>query len=281
MSSFQAAVIQLNSTSDHEGNLQTAAELICEAAAGGATFISTPENTNFLGPHEEKVRRAESMDGPTCSLFSALAWELSVTLLLGSFNEVGPDDRRCYNTSVLFGPDGEILATYRKIHLFDVDIAAAEGASEVRFIESQTVAAGDRVVVQDLPGHDDGGGGRLGMSICYDLRFGELYRRLVEEGAELISVPSAFTERTGRDHWRPLLTARAIETQCWVLAAAQTGRHDDRGLRESHGQSMILDPWGRVVAEVEEGVGWAVAEIDLEQVHRVRRSMPVAEHRRL
>lgn len=277
MSSFTAAVIQLNSTSDQEANLRTAEELIRGAVGeGGASLIVTPENTNFLGPHEEKVRRAESLDGPTCARFSELAAALKVTLLLGSFNEAGPDAQRCYNTSVLFGPDGKVSATYRKIHLFDIDIAATDDASEVRFIESDTVAPGDRVVVQDLPG-----GGRLGMSICYDLRFGELYRALVEEGAELIAVPSAFTERTGRDHWRPLLQARAIESQCWVLAAAQTGRHDDHGLRESHGHSMILDPWGRVVAEVENGVGWTTAEIDFERVKSVRKSMPVADHRRL
>lgn len=274
---FTAAVIQLNSTSDQEANLRSAEKLIRGAAAeGGASLIVTPENTNFLGPHEDKVRRAETLDGPTCRLFTRLAEEVGVALLLGSFNEVGPDDGHCYNTSVLFGPDGDILATYRKIHLFDVDIAATDDTSEVRFMESDTVAPGDHVLVQDLPD-----GGRLGMSICYDLRFGELYRRLVDEGAELIAVPSAFTERTGRDHWRPLLQARAIETQCWVLAAAQIGRHDDQGLRESHGHSMILDPWGTVAAEVEDGVGWATAEIDLERVASIRRSMPVVEHRRL
>ncbi len=270
-SSFTAAVIQLNSTSDLVQNLSVAEELIRQAATEGATLIVTPENTNFLGPHQEKVRRAEPLDGPTCSRFSTLAADLGVALLLGSFNEVGPDQEHCYNTSVLFAPTGALLATYRKIHLFDIDLS-----DEVRFVESATIAPGEETVVSELPI-----GARLGMSICYDLRFGELYRQLVEQGAEVIAVPSAFTERTGRDHWRPLLQARAIEAQCWVLAAAQTGRHDDDGLRQSHGHSMILDPWGKVVAEVEEGVGYAVAEIDLGQVERVRRSMPVAEHRRL
>ena len=269
--SFLAAVIQLNSTSDQEDNLRVAEKLIREAAAEEASLIVTPENTNFLGPHEEKVRRAEPLDGPTCSSFSSLAGELGVTLLLGSFNEIGPDENHCYNTSVLFGPDGAILATYRKIHLFDIDLS-----DDVRFVESATIAPGEEIVVCDLPA-----GTGLGMSICYDLRFGELYRRLVEQGAQIIAIPSAFTERTGRDHWRPLLQARAIETQCWVLAAAQTGRHDDDGLRQSHGHSMILDPWGKIVTEVEQGVGFAVAEIDLEQVDRVRRSMPVSQHRRL
>ena len=268
---FKAAVVQLNSNSDAERNWQQAEECIRGAAADGAVLLVTPENTNFLGPHEDKVRAAEPLTGTTCSRFSRLAEELEVSLVLGSFNEIGPDSHRCYNTAVVFGPSGDTLASYRKVHLFDIDLSP-----EVSFVESDTVAPGDQAVSCDAPS-----GGRLGLSICYDLRFGELYRKLVDQGAEIIVVPSAFTARTGRDHWRPLLKARAIETQCWWLAAAQTGRHDDGGLRESHGHSMILDPWGEVVAEVSEGVGWAVAEIDLERVSEVRRSMPVQAHRRV
>lgn len=270
MSTFVAAAVQLTSTSDENANLAAAERWIRHAVARGAEFVATPENTNFLGPHEEKVRRAQSLDGEVCTRFGALASELGVHLLLGSFNEAGPDRDRCYNTSVLFGPDGSRLAVYRKIHLFDVDVA-----DKVRFTESETVAPGGDVVVAatDL--------GDLGMSICYDLRFAELYRRLVDRGARVVLVPSAFTLTTGRAHWEPLMRARAIETQCWVIAPAQHGRHDDGGLRESYGHSMIVDPWGLVVARASDGPGLAMAEIDLERVESVRGAIPVAAHRRL
>jgi deaminated glutathione amidase len=267
---FLAAVVQMTSTSDAEANWRFARRLIEDAARRGARFIATPENTNYLGPHDEKVRLAEGLDGPTCLRFTELARKLGVHLLLGSFNERCPDPERCYNTSVLFGPDGEQLAVYRKIHLFDVDLS-----SEVRFVESRTVMPGAEVVVATTAL------ATVGLSICYDLRFGELYRALAARGAQVLAVPSAFTLRTGKDHWRPLLRARAIETQCWVVAPAQCGRHDDGGLRESFGHAMIVDPWGDVVAMAPEGAGIALAEIDLERLERVRRSMPVSDHRRL
>lgn len=267
---FLAAVIQLNSTSNQEANWESAEGLVRRAAGLGARLVATPENTNYLGPHKEKARLAEPLDGKTGKRFSALARELGVHLLLGSFNEASGDPERCYNTSVLFGPDGGRIATYRKIHLFDIDLSDA-----VRFVESATVIAGDRTCVAATPL------GRIGLSVCYDLRFPELYVRLAKEGAEIIMVPSAFTLRTGKDHWYPLLRARAIETQCYVLAPAQGGRHDDEGLRESYGHALIIDPWGDVIATVSDGPGLALAEIDLERVKQVRRAMPVAEHRRL
>ena len=269
-SRYSAAVLQLNSTSDAEANWRAARRLIEQAAAAGANLVATPENTNFLGPHEEKVRRAEDLDGPTCRQFADLARGLGIHLLLGSFNERGPDAGRCHNTSVLFGPDGGRLAVYRKIHLFDVDVSP-----EVRFTESATVAPGREPVVVAT------GLGRFGLTICYDLRFGELYRKLVELGAEILTVPSAFTYTTGRDHWQPLLRARAIESQCWLLAPAQCGRHDDRGLRRSFGHAMIVDPWGEVVALAPDGPGVAMAEIDLDRLRQVRAAIPMAEHRRL
>jgi len=267
--SFLAAVCQLTSTSDGEGNLRRAEELVRAAAARGARFVGTPENTDYLGPHAEKVRRAEALGGPVCARFAALARELGIHLLLGSIAERSRKPGRCHNTSVLFGPDGTQLAAYRKLHLFDVDVPGG-----VAFRESETVAAGDEVVVAATPL------ARIGLSICYDLRFGELYRALAARGAEVITVPSAFTAATGRAHWEVLLRARAIETQCWVLAPAQWGRHDDDGLKESWGQAMIVDPWGEIVAQVPEGVGLALAEVDLGQVERVRRAIPVAQHRR-
>lgn len=265
-----AAVCQMRSTSDGAGNLRQAEELIRAAAARGAAFVATPENTNYLGPHAEKVRLAESLHGPTCALFSSLAQELGIHLLLGSFNEQSPHQGRCFNTSVLFGPDGARLAAYRKIHLFDVDVPGG-----VSFRESTTVAPGDAIVVADS------GIGRIGMSICYDLRFGELYRALVARGAEILTVPSAFTATTGKAHWEILLRARAIETQAFVVAPGQQGKHDDGGLGESHGHSLIIDPWGRILAEVDDGVGIALAGLDLAEVVRVRAAIPTAAHRRL
>ena len=270
MSPFLAAVCQMTSTSDAPANLRQAEALIRAAVARGAALVATPENTNFLGPHADKVSSAETLEGPTCSRFAALAHELGIHLLLGSFNEKGPDPDHCFNTSALFGPDGRCLAVYRKIHLFDVEVPGA-----VTFRESATVAPGSEVVVAATPI------AWLGLSICYDLRFGELYRALVERGAQVIAIPSAFTAATGKAHWEVLVRARAIETQCWVIAPGQHGRHDDGGLRESHGHSLIVDPWGQVVAQVPDGPGLAVAEIDLERISRVRHAIPVGAHRRL
>ena len=268
-SKFLAGVVQLNSTSDERANWQQAEELVRRVSGYGARLVATPENTNFLGPHDEKVRRAESLDGPTCTRFASLARELDIFLLLGSFNEKSDDLERCYNTSVLFSPSGERLVTYRKVHLFDVDVSP-----EVRFQESRTVKAGEETVVArtDL--------GNLGLTVCYDLRFPGLYQRLRDEGADILTVPSAFTLITGRDHWHPLLRARAIENQCWVLAPAQYGKHDDEGLRESYGHAMIVDPWGQVVALASDGPGLALAEIDLHLVRRARKAIPVIEHRK-
>ena len=261
---FQAAAVQLNSTSDENANWEQADALIREASALGARFVSTPENTPFLGPHEEKVTRAESLDGPTCRRFSELARELEIHLLLGSFAELSDDPARCFNTSVLLGPDGSRIAAYRKIHLFDVDVSG-----ELCFQESATVKPGDEVVVAktDI--------GRIGLSVCFDLRFAGLFGKLRRQGAEIITIPSAFTATTGRDHWHVLVRARAIETQSFVVAAAQQGRHDDGGLRESFGHSLIVDPWGEILAEATGGPGIAIARIDLERLLEVRRAIPM------
>jgi predicted amidohydrolase len=268
--SFLAAVVQLSCTSDEEANLAQAEAWIRRAAGYGARLVATPENTNYLGPHGEKVRRAEPIGGPLTQRMGALARELGIHLLMGSFNEDAGDPQRCANTSVLFGPSGDVLSSYRKMHLFDVDVSSA-----VRFRETDTVVPGTEPVVVQTPL------GGLGLTICYDLRFPELYRVLVDGGAEMIAVPAAFTATTGKAHWMPLLRARAIETQCWVLAPGQVGAHDDGGLRESHGHSCIIDPWGTVVAEAGDGPGLALAEIDMAKVAEVRRGMPVASHRRL
>jgi len=267
---FLAAAVQLTSTSDAERSSDEAEALVRRAAGYGATFIATPECTNYLGPHKKKVAIAESLDGPTCRRFGALAAELGITLLLGSFNErVEGETTRCANTSVLFGPDGAQRAAYRKLHLFDVDVPG------MVFHETDTCVPGTDVVVGEAPF------GRVGMSICYDLRFPELYRAHVDRGAVLLAVPAAFTATTGKAHWEPLLRARAIETQTWVIAPGQVGHHDDGGLRNSHGHSMIIDPWGCVVAQAGEAPGLALAEIDLDHVATVRRGMPLRDHRRL
>ena len=267
---FLAAAIQLNCTSNEQANWESARSLIERAAGHGAKFVATPENTNYLGPHDEKVRRAETLDGPTCTRFATLARDLGIHLLLGSFNEASGDAARCYNTSVLFGPNGRILGTYRKMHLFDVDIPGG-----VRFAESDTCMPGGETAVVETPL------ARFGLSICYDLRFPELYRKLTDDGAQVLTIPAAFTLATGKDHWEPLMRARAIETQCYVIAPAQHGDHDDAGLKASWGHSMIVDPWGQPVAVASDGPGLAIAEIDLERVEKIRRAIPVSRHRRL
>ena len=267
---YLAAAIQLSCTSNEDENLRLTRTLVGRAASYGAQLVCTPECTNYLGPHKEKVRRAEPLSGPTVSRYRDLARKHHLHLMIGSVNEKSDDTQRCYNTSVLIGPEGDILAAYRKIHLFDVDVSA-----ETRFKESDTTLAGDRVVVAETPL------GRIGLSICYDLRFPEGYRMMVDQGADLITIPSAFTLTTGKDHWHPLTRARAIETQCYVIAPGQSGEHDDDGLRNSYGHSMIVSPWGHITAISADGPGLALAEIDLDRVRTFRRGLPIRDHRRL
>jgi deaminated glutathione amidase len=273
---FLAACVQMRSVADVEVNLASAEKLIRRAAAHGAKLVATPENTSFLGPQFHKVELAEDLDGPIAARFGALAKELSIHLLIGSIAEKRIDFQRnvdakhCFNTSMLYAPSGERIAVYRKIHLFDVDVP---GGVTIR--ESDSIAAGNEVVLAPTEL------GSLGMSICYDLRFAELYRALVDRGAQIITVPSAFTLATGKDHWHTLLRARAIETQCFVLAPAQWGAHDAEGKRVSYGHSLIIDPWGTILAEAGDGEGICLAEIDLARVAQVRKAIPVADHRRL
>lgn len=273
---FLAACVQLRTGADIEKNLATVERLVRRAASYGAKLVATPENTSFLGPQFHKVELAEPIDGPIATRLAKLADELSIHLLVGSIAERhasedgSADTKRCFNTSLLFGPNGDRIAVYRKMHLFDVDVP---GGVTIR--ESDSIAAGDEIVVAETSL------GTIGMSICYDLRFGELYRALVDRGAEIIAIPSAFTLATGKDHWHPLMRARAIETQCWVLAPAQWGAHDEAGKRVSYGHSMIVDPWGAIAAELGEGEGLCLAEVDLSRNAQVRRAIPVRDHRRL
>lgn len=262
------ACLQMCSTTDTEANLAQLENLAERAARMGACLIASPENTPFLGPQAERVRRAEPLDGPIGTRLAGLARRLGVHLLIGSVAEVGPDPERNYNTSILYGPDGARVAVYRKIHRFDVELP------HVKFLESATVAGGDRAVVAPSPL------GGIGMTVCYDVRFPALYQRLVDLGARILTVPSAFTVPTGQAHWHALLRARAIESQCFVMAPAQEGVHDPDGVRRSFGHSLIVDPWGVILAECGEGPGIAVAEIDLAQIGLLRRAMPVETHRR-
>jgi predicted amidohydrolase len=262
------AAVQMASGADKAANLATAESLVREAAARGAALVGLPENVAWMGPEPERNAAAESLEGPTLLRFSALARSLGIHLLAGSVLETGAEGGRLYNTSVLFGPQGERLAVYRKMHLFDVEVGDGQ-----TYRESAAVAPGKEVVTAETPL------GRMGLSVCYDLRFPELYRALSAKGAVLLSVPSAFTLMTGKDHWEVLLRARAIENQAYVLAPAQGGRHP--GERLTYGHALVVDPWGLVVACASEGEGLAMADMDLGLLERVRTRLPALRHRRL
>ena len=266
--SVLAAVVQMTSTADVERNLDTAERLVGLAAARGAQLVGLPENFGFLRSEGTAVPEPQTLDGPWVRRMADVARRHRITLLLGSLPEKVEGDTRVANTSVLLGPDGATLAVYRKIHLFDIDIPGME-----QLKESRAVRPGEAVVVASSPV------GAIGLSICYDVRFPELYRRLTREGARILAVPSAFTDRTGKDHWEVLLRARAIENLAYVFAPAQVGDHG-RG-RASHGHALIADPWGAIVAQVPGGEGVAVAAIDFERQDRLRRELPALDHRRL
>jgi predicted amidohydrolase len=262
------AAIQMSSGSDKAANLEKADKLIRLAAARGATLIGLPEVFNWRGKRAEETAAAESLDGPTLALMTSLARELEIHLVAGSITEDAPGQPKRYNTSVLIGPDGRRLAVYRKIHLFDVDPPA-----RVTIKESDGKLAGTEVVSAPTAL------GTVGLSVCYDLRFPELYRRLAFAGARIITIPSAFTFPTGEAHWNVLIRARAIENQCYVIAPAQFGPNI-HGFSD-YGNSMIVDPWGRVLARAADLEGVAVAAIDLDYLERVRRELPSLAHARL
>jgi predicted amidohydrolase len=264
--------VQMCATDDLTRNLAVCREQVAAAAGRGARLVILPECFAFLGRKEgDKLAIAEALDlarpGPIVSTLVELATEHEIWLVGGGLPERVPGDAvRTYNTAAVFAPDGSLAAAYRKVHLFDVDIP---GGAVLR--ESDATCAGtDRVVV-------DIDGAKVGMSICYDVRFPELYRELVkDQGADVLIVPAAFTAHTGRAHWHLLLRARAIEDQAWVVAAAQWGQHNEK--RESFGHSLVVDPWGTVVAERPDGDGVVIAAIDGESVAKTRRQMPCLEH---
>jgi len=262
------AAVQMTSGADKAQNLATATTLIRKAAGRGAQFVGLPENFAWMGPEPERDQNAESLEGPTLSALQALAKELGITLLAGSMLEGGAPGGRLFNTSVLFGPDGARLGVYRKMHLFDVEVGDGQ-----TYRESAAVAPGTEVVVANAPF------GKVGLSVCYDLRFPELYRKHSEAGAVLLTVPAAFTLATGKDHWEVLLRARAIENQAYVIAPAQQGKHPKD--RMTWGHAMIVDPWGLVTARASEGEGLAMAELDAALLAKVRRNLPALQHRKL
>ncbi|HET6146252.1 MAG TPA: carbon-nitrogen hydrolase family protein [Polyangia bacterium] len=283
MSHLTIAAIQLTSTEDVATNIQTSVHLVKRAASAGAQLVGLPENFAYLGSdRDHRASLAESISegapGPILEAMQQVAKETGAWLLLGGFPERGTvvatgaardaATPRIRNTSILLTPGGAIAAVYRKIHLFDVDVPGG-----LRFRESESVEPGDGVVVAETPW------GGLGLTICYDLRFPELYRAIAQRGARLLAVPAAFTMETGKDHWHLLLRARAVENQVYLFAPAQFGHHG--GQRRSYGHALVVDPWGVVIAECGNHEGFALATVDFDYQDQVRRNLPCLAHRRL
>jgi predicted amidohydrolase len=262
---LRAAAVQLNSNADKARNLAAAERLVRAAAADGAELVALPEKWNLLAGGEELVAGAEALDGPSLNAARGWARDLGIHLLAGSIAERG-EGEKVANTSVLIGPGGEDLAVYRKIHMFDVD------AGGVSYRESEHERPGSEVVTGPV--------GELiaGLSVCYDLRFPELFRILALRGARILTVPSAFTTATGRDHWEVLLRARAIENQAFVIAPNQVGKAPPHF--DSFGHSAIVDPWGRVLATAPEEECFIAADLDLAAQDRVREELPALANRR-
>lgn len=267
MRSYLAAAVQMTASSSKEENLAKAETFVRLAAERGASVIVLPEVFAWRGPRAEEPAQIEPIPGPTSERLRELARRHRIYLLAGSFLEKS-EEARAYNASLLLDPNGDILAHYRKIHLFDVDIPG-----QVRVKESDTKKPGQEVVTGKTPL------GVFGLSVCYDLRFPELYRQLAEKGAEIMFVPSAFTFPTGAAHWEPLLRARAIENQTYVIAPNQIGKNT-HGFAD-YGNSMIIDPWGKVIARAADKECFITAEIDRDYLEKVRRELPCLAHRRL
>jgi deaminated glutathione amidase len=263
---MRAAAVQLNSTDDKRRNMETADRLTREAAADGADLIVLPEKFNVLGEHDDYVAGAESLDGPTISWARDAARELGVDLIAGSIVEKREGRDKLGNTSVHVGPDGELRAVYRKIHMFDVVVGGME------YRESASEEPGDEIVLSEA-----GDGSPLGLTVCYDLRFPELFRILAIRGARVITLPAAFTKVTGQAHWEILIRARAIENQASVVAADQIGTHPPD--KESFGGSMIVDPWGEVLARAPDQECFIAANLDFARQDEVRDKLPSLANR--
>ncbi|MDX1710864.1 MAG: carbon-nitrogen hydrolase family protein [Rhodovibrionaceae bacterium] len=259
---FTAGLVQMTAEREHAPNIEAASAMIREAAERGAEFVLTPENTTMMEPKRRKLleKAYAEEDHPGVPAFRALAEELGIWLLIGSLT-VKVGEERAANRSLLFAPDGRIAARYDKIHMFDVDIPDGQ-----TYRESKTFRPGDKAVSADLPW------GRLGMTVCYDVRFPYLYRDLAKAGAHFLSVPAAFTKFTGQAHWHVLLRARAVETGCFVLAPAQCGTHAED--RQTYGHSLAVAPWGEVLAEGGETPGVILVEIEPGKVQEARNMVP-------
>jgi predicted amidohydrolase len=266
MSTSTLAVSQMTATDDIDENVRACARLCAQAVKAGATLLVLPECFAFLGRGDgDLLATMQPLEGPLFARFRRLAVEHGLELCFGGFPE-RHTDTHAWNSHVVVGVDGVVRSVYRKIHLYDVALPS------LTLRESAATSPGHEVVI------DDSAVGRLGLTVCYDLRFPELYRILAARGAEVLLVPAAFTLTTGKEHWEVLLRARAIENQCYVAAAAQTGRHNEK--RESYGHAMIVDPWGTVVAQCRDGEGIAVAHIDRAFLEAIRARVPVWQHRR-
>jgi predicted amidohydrolase len=262
----RASAVQLNSNEDKARNVEIAERLVRRAAAEGAELAVLPEKFNIIGSPEQLFAGAESLDGPTLRWAGDLAAELGLWLVAGSIVERVEGDHKLRNTSVLFDPDGAVRAVYRKIHMFDVEVGG------VTYRESDAEAPGDEIAVADADQL------KLGLAVCYDLRFPELFRIMAVDGAQAFSLPSAFTVPTGRAHWEILIRARAIENQAFVIAAGQVGRHPPD--HESYGHSMIVDAWGTVLAAIGgEAEGVVIADLDLKKQAEVRAKLPSLANR--
>jgi predicted amidohydrolase len=277
MSGLVVAAVQMTSTDQVDANLRRARELAGEAAGAGARLIGLPENFAYLGPdNDHRLSLAEALPaageaaappGPILGAMQELARATGAWLLLGGFPERA-GGRLIRNSAVLLEPQGRVAAVYRKIHLFDVDVPGGR-----RFRESESIEPGGEVVVAETPW------GGLGLSICYDLRFPELYRAFAARGVRMVAVPSAFTLQTGKDHWHVLLRARAIENQTFLFAPAQFGAHGPH--RASYGHALVVDPWGAVIAECGDHEGFALARLDFAYQDQIRAALPCLTHRRL
>lgn len=267
-STFTAAMVQMRTGLLPEPSLEQASHLIREAAVAGADYVLTPEVSNMMQSNRQALfeHLATEQDDRSLQAYRALAAELNIHLHIGSL-AVKATPERAANRSFLIGPDGGVIASYDKIHMFDIDLGNGES-----YRESANYQPGETAVIADLPW------GRIGLTICYDVRFPALYRALAESGASFLTVPSAFTRKTGEAHWHALLRARAIENGCFVFAAAQGGVHENK--RETYGHSLIVDPWGEVLAEAGTEPGIIVAKIDPAKVETARKTVPSLQHGR-
>ncbi len=267
MKSYLAAAVQMTSLPDLHHNLAQAEELIELAVRQGAELVGLPENFAFLGDEDAKISQAETIGRESEKFLKTIAQRFQVTILGGGFPVLAKGGK-VYNTALLVAPNGQELVRYQKVHLFDVDLPDGN-----IYYESKTVLAGDSIP----PVYESPDLGGLGISVCYDVRFPELYRSMVQAGANILFVPAAFTAFTGKDHWQILLQARAIENTSYVIAPAQTGYHNSR--RQSHGHAMIVDPWGVILADAGEQMGVAIAAIEPGRLEQVRQQMPCLNHR--